>query len=84
MPMVDNDDDTGPQLRVRTATADATRLHVRTWRNRAEELRTIADDMTDNHSRRLMLNAARNYDRMADEYEERDRPEASQSQPETG
>jgi len=51
---------------------DARRLYIRHWRARAEELRTIADGMKDDDTRRLLLNAAANYDRLADEYEKRD------------
>jgi len=62
--------------------ADAKRSHIRRWRAKAAELRVIADGMKNDHrARRLMLNAAENYDRLADEAE---RPEASRSPPEPG
>ena len=60
------------------------RARVGTWRMKAEELRTIADGMKSDHGRRGMLNAAANYDRLADDAERRGRPEASRSQLETG
>jgi len=63
---------------------DAKRLHIRTWRMKAEELRTITDAMTSDDTRRQLLNAAANYDRFADEAEARDKPEASRSRSETG
>jgi hypothetical protein len=56
---------------------DANRLHIRTWRMKAEELRTIADGMMSDHTRHLLLNAAANYERMADQAEKHDKPEAS-------
>ena len=60
---------------------DAKRSHIGRWRTKAEELRAIADGMKGNHhAGRLMLNAVANYDRLADEAEERDRPEASSQQ----
>jgi hypothetical protein len=40
---------------------------VRMLRMKAEEVREIAMGMKDFNSRRLMLNAAANYDRFADE-----------------
>jgi hypothetical protein len=40
---------------------------VRRWRTKAEELREIAMGMTDIGARRLMLNAAANYDHLAEE-----------------
>jgi hypothetical protein len=81
--MVDNDSDDALRLQIRKATADAARLYIGTWRQRAEELRAIADGMKSDHGRRGMLNAAANYDRLADDAERRGRPEASRSQPET-
>jgi len=59
-------------------------LLIRRWRAKAKELRTIADGMKDEGTRRLLRNAAANYDRLADDAEERERPEASRSPPETG
>ena len=59
------------------------RARVGTWRMKAEELRTIADGMKSDHGRRGMLNAAANYDRLADDAERRGRPEAPRSRPET-
>jgi hypothetical protein len=48
------------------------RSRIFAWRNKAEELRVIADGMKDIGSRRLMLNASANFQRLADEAEERD------------
>src|SRR5215469_8696060 len=46
--------------------ADAKRSHIGGWRAKAEELRVIADGIKRHHrARRLMLNAAANYDRLA-------------------
>jgi hypothetical protein len=59
------------------------RLHIRTWRGKAEELRTIADGIKSEHTRQLLLNAAANFERLADQAEERDRAEASRRQLET-
>ena len=53
--------------------------NVEDWRMKAEELRTIADGMTSDHARQKMLNAAANYERLADEAEKRDKPVASRS-----
>ena len=64
--------------------ADVTRLHIRTWRAKAEEVRTIADGMRNDHARRGMLNAAANYELLADEAEERDKPEDARSRPKAG
>jgi len=63
---------------------DAKRLYICHWRAKSEELRSIAEGMKNDYSRRLMLNAAANYDRLADEAEERDRPEGLCSRPATG
>jgi hypothetical protein len=49
---------------------DAIRLQILQWRAKAEELRTIADGMKDEGTRRLLRNAAANYIRLADEAEE--------------
>ena len=80
--MVDNDSDDALRLQIRKATADAARLYIGTWRQRAEDLRAIADGMKSDFGRRGMLNAA-NYDRLADGAERRGRPEAPRSRPET-
>jgi len=46
--------------------ADAKRSHIGRWRAKAEELRVIADGLKRHHrARRLMLNAAANFDRLA-------------------
>ena len=59
--------------------------NVEDWRMKAEELRTIADGMMmSDHTRHLLRNAAANYDRLADETEDRDKPDASPSRPKTG
>jgi hypothetical protein len=50
---------------------EATLLQIRTWRAKAEELRKIADGLKSEHTRQLLLNAAVNYERLADEAEER-------------
>ena len=63
---------------------DAKRLHIRTWRMKAEQLRTIVDGMKNEHTRRLLQNAAANYERLADEAEERERSEGSRSRPKAG
>jgi hypothetical protein len=84
MMMVDEGREDDPRQRsVNEASTDATRLHIRTWRAKAEELRKIAAGLKNEHTRQLLLNAAANYDRLADQAEERDRAEASRRQPET-
>jgi hypothetical protein len=40
--------------------------------------------MKNDHARRGMLNAAANYELLADEAEERDKPEDAQSRPKAG
>ena len=64
------------------ARTDYKRRRIHTWRMKAEELRTIADEMNDTRSVRLMLNAAANYDRLADEAEQGDNSKAGTSYPE--
>ena len=59
--------------------ADLKRGHIRSWRLKAEELRTIADGMKTDAARRAMLNAAKNYERLADEAEENDKPHWAQT-----
>jgi hypothetical protein len=61
---------------------DPKRLHIRGWRAKAEELRSIAYGMKNDHARQKMLNAAANYERLADEAEKRYKPVASRSRPE--
>ena len=78
--MAATDDDAPPPIH---ALADVTRLHVRTWRAKAAELRTIAAGIESEHTRQLLLGAAANYERLADQAEERDRAEASRRQLET-
>ena len=38
---------------------------VEYWRKRAEEARTIAEQMTDTHTRSLMLGVAESYEKIA-------------------
>jgi hypothetical protein len=45
--------------------------NVRYWRARAEEARTIAETLADETSREIMLNIAKDYERMARRAEER-------------
>jgi hypothetical protein len=52
---------------------DVTRLHIQTWRDKAEELRTIADGIKNEQTRQLLLNAAANYERLADQAEKASR-----------
>jgi hypothetical protein len=82
MLMDDRASDDTPQIE--KARDDVTRLRILTWRAKAEELRTVADGMKNESARRGMLTAAANYERLADEAEERGKPGASRSRPETG
>ena len=43
------------------------------WRKRAEEVRTLADDMKDEKSKEAMLKVANDYERLAKRAEERAR-----------
>ena len=60
------------------------REHFRSWRMKAEELRTIVDGMKNEDTRHLLLNAAANYERLADEAEEREGSEGAPSRPKVG
>jgi hypothetical protein len=71
--MVELASDGASQPRVEDPDSDVERLRIRHWRAKAEEMRTIADGMKNDLARRGFLNAAANYDRLADEYEERDK-----------
>jgi hypothetical protein len=64
--------------------SDANWVHIRTWRMKAEEMRTAADGLKNESARQGLWAAAANYDRLADEAEERDQPEASRFRPRTG
>jgi hypothetical protein len=54
--------------------SDAEHGRIRVWRLKAEELRTIADGMRDPSARSGLLNAAMNYERLADDAEGRFEP----------
>jgi hypothetical protein len=58
---------------------DAKQLQIRRWRAKAEELRTIADGVKNDHARRGLLNAAANYDRLADDAERETREPTARS-----
>ena len=55
------------------------RAHIHKWRLKAEEMRTIADAMEDAGACRLMLNAAANYERLANAAEECESPGAAEA-----
>jgi hypothetical protein len=40
------------------------------WRNRAEEVRSEANEMRDEHVRKALLGVAENYDQLAEQAEE--------------
>ena len=44
------------------------------WRNRAEEVRTLAEQMIDKYSRETLLRIAQDYEVLAQRAEERQRP----------
>jgi hypothetical protein len=77
MMMVDEGREDDPQQRsVNEAGTNSTPSQIPAWRLKAEGLRRVAAGMKSKYARQLMLNAAANYDRWADEAE---RSEASQS-----
>ena len=41
------------------------------WRARAQEMRVLAEDLTDDHSRQTMLQLAKDYDHLAERAEKR-------------
>ena len=45
------------------------RVRIRNWRQRAEELRVVAETMTDAQVRRHILDAAKSYERLANDME---------------
>jgi len=47
------------------------RLGAKHWRERAEEARTLADQMNDGDARRSMLTIAAEYDKLAERVEKR-------------
>ena len=62
------------QSRIEEKRGELKQAHIRNWRMKAEELRTIAAEMRSADARRLMLNAAINYERLADEADELSHP----------
>jgi hypothetical protein len=53
--MVDGEREDAPRRPSVKASTDATRLQIRTWRAKAEELRWIADGLKSEHTRQLLL-----------------------------
>jgi predicted anti-sigma-YlaC factor YlaD len=49
------------------------------WRDRAEDARTVAESLTNSECRRMMLQVADDYDKLANRAEERAKPVARRS-----
>lgn len=48
------------------------------WRDRAAEMRAVADGYTDNEAASIMNRLADDYDKMADRADDRDRPRSKE------
>jgi hypothetical protein len=49
-------------------------IHPEHWRSRAEEVRTLAEDMTDQQARESLLRIVQEYERLAERAEKGSRP----------